>query len=172
MLFRLLAILILFSSVCFAQEQAIITHSTVITVTPTIDTSAYAANDAISPVLTLTGAGRETLSTMLQNITVSDEGGEGKTINIVVFDTVPTTTFVANSPFDPSDAEIDTIACIVTVSSHYSFSGGSNGASVANNVGCVIDTADGTAYAVAVATEAVTYDATDALTFRFHFIQD
>ena len=150
----LLSLLLLAASSVFAEET-IITNTKVITVTPTIETSAYAAGDVIGEEMTFSGAGRSHIkSGMVQQVTMTDLGAEGKNVELILFDTqLANSTITDNSAFDPADADLLTAVCRITISSHSSFN--DNGMSSAGNIACPVENAT-TLYGILVAREAVT----------------
>lgn len=135
-----------------------------VSVTPTIDTNAYAAGDLIGTKLTFASAlNASSLSGLLTSVTLTDLGAEGKNVELVIFNADPTgTTFTDNAAFDPADADLTKIVCRVYITSHSAFN--DNGASFANNIGCAISASTSTIYGAMIAREIVTYDTTSAIT--------
>ena len=82
-------------------------HFVSLSVTPTISTSAYAVDDQLGSVQTLSfGSADKSLVTML-SISVLDKAKQGAPITIFFFNALPTITSSDNAALDISDAEMD-----------------------------------------------------------------
>lgn len=148
--------------------------SKVIEVTPTIDTSAYTTGDLIGTKLTLAGSGNESLgSGFIESVEITDLDKETVDIDVVIFDADPSgTTFTDNAAFDPADADLVNIVCVIPVTSHFDFN--DNGVSIVKNVGCPYKLAVGSTslYAALVSRASVTYTSAADLKLRVGIKQD
>jgi hypothetical protein len=137
--------------------------------TPTIDTAAYAAGDQVGGEMTFSstayysGAGVEIVSAVL-----TDEGAEGANMTLYLYDTNPTMDSSDQDAYDPQDASLVDLCCKISFTNHSAFA--DNGVSVANNTGCICNTASQALYGYLVADEVVTFDAADALTVRISVV--
>jgi hypothetical protein len=157
------------------QLEVLAGGSTVaVTVTPTIDTTAYAAGDQIGTVQTLSNVFR--LSTngtsTLQSITVLDLAKQNIPLDFLFFNASPTTGS-NNAPVSISDSEMGT-KCIgmVTLGSNYS-NLADNSISTTGQLGIPLSVASGTSlFVVVVARFAATYGVANGLRFTYTFYQD
>lgn len=175
---------LLLPSILWAQEICINSSgnkfaprcgANVVEVALVTDTNAYAAGDYINDsnvITTLTAAaGKGSLSGEIVDVVVTDEGAEGKNLEIWLFDTNPTaSTWTDNAAFTVADADLVNVCCVVPVTQH--FSAANNGVSVNQSPNCSCKGATTALYAAIVAREAVTFDAVDAVTLRVTINQD
>lgn len=151
----------------------------------TVSAGAYAAGDYIydssgdanaDGALDFSSAFRNYISTgEIRSVIITDEGGEAANLEVWFFDTDPTTTetaggFTDNSAIVIDDADLVNVCCVVPVTSHYASS--ASGVSIGSPNNCHCGNATEVLHAAVVAREAVTFDATDALTIRVVIDQD
>lgn len=156
-----------------ALAEVVTTKTTVVEAAPTCDTNAYTAGDLIGGKLTLSNATAYTVySGIISNVVIEDKDAESTDIDVVFFDTDPsTTTFTDNAAFDPSDTDLLNIICVVSVTTDVTFN--DNGLSYALNQNCPFRTpGSNTIYAALVAREAVTYTSSSDLLLRVGILQD
>jgi len=154
-----------------AQEINIL--SKVVEAAPTIDTSAYSTGDLIGAELALLGAVRSGVSSgVIDSIEIVDADRETVDIDVVFFDANPAAFGADNAAFDPTDADLLNIVCVVSVTTHVDFN--DNGVSIARGVNCPFKLAQGqtTLYAALVSRAAVTYTAATDLLLRVGVRQD
>lgn len=173
----LLALLIPF----VAEAQNVVSSKTrVISVAPTVDTSAYATGDLVGPKQTLTGAGACDTTVgqvglcggIINSVTITDLEKQSGDFDIIIFSSNPTgTTFTDNAAFDIADADLPKVACIIPVTTDTLFA--DNGIATNQNAGCIFSAAatSGTLYAAVVIRSTATYSAS-GLTFRYGILQD
>lgn len=140
---------------------------------PTISTSAYAANDAVT--------GLESISVgehgFIDRIVVKDADAESAALDILFFrDTI--TAAAANAAFTLSDDDADKLIGKVSFSSYYN-PGGVSGVAISeqNNIGLAFDLAtsstnDYKLYYQVVTSGTPTYTATDDLKFDIYILDD
>ena len=148
------------------------THSIIVDAAPVLDTGAYLAGELAGGKLTFSDAGRQFVgSGRITGAQFVDIGAEAKDVQVVVFDTDPSsTTFTDQAAFDPADADLVNIVCVIDVTSHVSFN--DNGISSGVPAGpCRFYNAT-TLYGALVIREGVTYDSAAAGTVRLHVSQD
>jgi hypothetical protein len=153
-------------------DTPIITFARTISVTPTINTAAYTAGDAVGGLQTLSGAGRFGVHTgVIHSVVVTDLSDQSADLDIIIFSSNPSgTTVTNNSALDIADADLSKVVCVIQVTSHASFA--DNGVSFAHGTNCVFESADGVLYAAVVARDTPTYAAASDLTFRYSILQD
>lgn len=150
-------------------------NTSLIEVTPTISTSAYASGDQLGGLQTLTGALRVSGGTgVLENITVLDKDKEASAMTIFFFDDSPTVASSDNAALSISDAEMadKCIGHVSLAAIDYKSISGSSIATV-RNVGLALKAASGTSlYAIAMIEGTPTYGGTADLVFRYGILQD
>lgn len=75
-------------------------------ITPTIDTSAYASGDQLGSLMTIPNALLNFGAGTLENITIIDKDKQNAALNILFFSAAPTITSVDNAALDISDTEM------------------------------------------------------------------
>lgn len=166
-----------------------------ISVTPTLDTSAYTSGDRLGSIQTITSAFRKTYrpfdqpqqtldstsiiqvggKVILSEVTIVDQAKQSAAIDILFFDALPTVASADNAPIDISDAEM-IAKCVGAVSINASYI-----ALAANSVVSQANlniqmkqkstAANYNLYAVCIVRATATY-AADSLVFRYKFFQD
>lgn len=165
----------------------------VISVTPTLDTSAYASGDRLGSIHTITGAFRrmnrsydnnpaiakdapnQCAKVILQNIVIIDQALQSQPIDILFFDELPVVASVDNAAIDIADAEM-IAKCIGSVSIDNPYIAlAANSIVTESNIGLLLKqkstAADGNLYAVCIIRGIATY-AASSLVFRYGFLQD
>ena len=154
----------------------------VVSVTPTISTSAYTTGDQIGGIMTLTDVVRQDKqlsvgTSTLASVTILDKGLQSAAIDVWFFNQSPTVTSVDNGNFSMSDANL-VLQCIgfVSLGTAYSASALNSVSTNANlNIPVQVDstaTAPTNVYAIAVVRGTPTYVSTTDLVFQFCFYID
>jgi hypothetical protein len=153
----------------------ITTNSTVVEVTPTLDTNAYASGDRLGTLMTLTGVVRhQGFEAVLLDVVVLDKAKQSQALDIYFFREAPTIASADNAAIDISDTEME--KCIGRVSiatTDYSALAGNSEASPApynRLLGAVEGKTD--IYALAVCRSGTPTYAASSLVFKFKFLQD
>lgn len=165
----------------------------VISVTPDLDTSAYASGDRLGSIQTIPGVFRrigrafdhnailskdapnQCGKVILQSIYIIDQALQSQPIDILFFDELPTVASADNAPIDVSDAEMiaKSIGSISITEPYIALAANSN--VTKPNIGLLLKqkstAADGNLYAVCVIRGNGTYQAS-SLVFRYGFLQD
>lgn len=158
-----------------AFAQVIISSSRTLNATPTIDTAIYASGDLLGTKMTFAGAAKEGVgSGTIHTVVLSDLDKESANVDLIIFNANPSaTTFTNNAALDIDDADLSKIACIISITTHATFS--DNGISYANGTNCVFEIADAatpTLYAALVVRATPTYTTAADLTLRLSILQD
>lgn len=144
-------------------------------VTPTIDTSAYAAGDQLGSLMTLsTGIADDAKNMTLLSVAIVDKAKQDAAIDILLFDESPTVSSSDNAALDISDAEMVDKCCgfVEVADSKYSDLNANSVAFVGNiGLNCKYVT-DGTLYAIMNCQGTPTYTSTSDLVLRFTFLAD
>lgn len=143
----------------------------VISLTPTISTSAYTAADAVGGLLTFADATAKAGHTgVIQSVTIIDEAKQSAGLELALFDTTFTPT-ADNATFAPSDAVILTCIGIIPITTYYDFSVNSVG--MAENIGLAFKTSGSANLFGQLLTRGTpTYAATNDLTVKLGILQD
>lgn len=155
-----------------------INASKVVSVTPTISTSAYATGDQIGGIMTLTDAVRFDSNeskgfSELVSVTILDSSKQNADIDVWFFKTSPTVTSVDNGAFAMTAANM-AAQCIGVVSAGVAYSDAA-AVSVSStcNLNLPLQVASGSnIYAIAVVRGTPTYATTSALQFQFGIFLD
>lgn len=164
----------LFSSTAFA-DTSIITNSRVITLTPAIQTSAYATGDLIGGKQLLANASRGfTGSGVISHIAVTDKDAINAEFDLVFFSSDPSaSTFTENGSLSINDNDLIKRICTINISSSSYTSYPTNSSSDSLNNNCVFKTLGSTnAYLAVIIRSSATYLSTSSLTFRIGILQD
>ena len=140
-------------------------------ITPVISTGAYTAGDLVGGLMKfkdpLLSNSKEIL---LTSMTISDRDSEEAGMRLVLFNAKPdTTTFTDNLPFDPSDADLEKIVHVETLTVYSAFN--DNSIAVAKTTPIAIKMTDGSIYACLVTTGTPTYTATTDIQVGLNIIQ-
>lgn len=151
--------------------------SKVVTVSPTVDTSQYAALDVIGGELTITNAMRVNGgSGVLQAITIVDNDNEKAAFDILIMNAALTGTKADQGAI--ADNAADRTKFIgriqVTAADYLSYVASSQAIAQIRNIGLPVESAAASRdlYCVILATGTPTYTATTDLMLKFHFLQD
>lgn len=147
----------------------------IVSVTPTISTSAYTADDQIGGLQTISSAVRTSGGTAtLHSITILDKAKQNADIDLYFFDQSVTVASSDNAALDISDSEMAS-KCIGVVKirgSDYS-NLSANSVVTSRNVGLTLDATGSTSlYSIAKIGATATYGSTSDLVFKYHFLQD
>lgn len=166
------ALLLLVPGFGVAQDSVVTSPLKVITVTPTVDTSAYAAGDVLqATTLTLTGACKTGKTAIIQDVVIPDLAAQTANLEAIFFNSAIASFGAINAAFDPADADLLAyFQAAVLVDTHSSFNDSS--VNYAKNAGRVVrcDT-NGDLYLVLVARAAATFAAATDLKVRVSFLQ-
>jgi hypothetical protein len=145
----------------------------VVTMTPTLDTSAYAAGDLLFNSTTIPNAVRANGGTaILQSMTLLDKGDQGAAMTLI-FANAATDFGTFNSAPNPDDAESETVIGVVRVAEADYIDLGSNRVATLGNLGLLLKAGAATTslYVAGVnSTGTPTYSASD-LVFQFGFLR-
>ena len=144
------------------QRQA----GTVITVTPTVSTTpAYASGDAVGGKLTLPNAVRLAGGVgIIRSIVLTDKGKQNAAIDVVVFRADPTaTTFTDNAALSVADADLLSIAGVVSVAAADYAAFVDNSVATKSGLGLAVNSITTTLYACLVTRGTPTYTASSDL---------
>lgn len=143
----------------------------IVSSTPTIDAGAYAAGDALSAVIELTGALRGFNSGgYIQSVVITDKAAAAKQLEVCFFSATVTAT--KNAAFAPTDAQLVNFLGSVTISSFSAFA--DNGVGQEHNVGIPVPPSSSSTslFAVIVCREAITPASTSDITLKVGVVQD
>jgi len=145
----------------------------IIEVTPTIQAAAYAANDQLGELMTLSGGVRfseASSGSLLKNLTILDKASQSSTLDVYLFDASPTVASADNAALDISDAEMadKCIGVIKVASGDYTVLANSTLAtvSVSDTLLKAIDGATAI-FAIMASRGTPTYGSTSDLVLRF-----
>mgnify|MGYP007071572752 CR=1 FL=1 len=167
----------------------------VISVTPTLDTNAYASGDRLGSIQTITNpfrsihrandlpvasAGGGTVQprngrVILSEVTLLDQAKQSQPIDLLFFDSSPTVASADNAPIDISDAEMAAkfIGSVSIGSTYVALAG--NSVSTDRNLNMLLkqnpSATDNNIYVVAVIRGSATFTAS-SLIFSYKFYQD
>jgi hypothetical protein len=175
---KLIAILLnLFFPLIALADGSVTTITKTVTVSavPAIVAAAYGSGDLIGGKLSLSGTVVDgILSGIITSIHVDDKASQGADLDIVFFDADPsTTTFTDNAAFDPTDADLLKIICVVSITVDSAFA--DNGTSFVRNVNCPFKLTSNSAktlYAAVVSRGTPTYASATDLLLRIGILQD
>lgn len=161
----------------------VITSSRILSVTPTLDTNAYASGDQLGSLMEIDWAVDSIGGTgVLKSLSVVDKASQDIEIDVLLFSDEPTVTSSDNAALDISDAEMEA-KCIgsVKVESGDYLALNANSIATKRDVGLLIQNSSKSGkveakvgkklWAIARAGGAATYAASD-LTFKFGIVKD
>lgn len=151
-------------------------NSTVVEVTPTLDTSIYASGDRLGSIMTIPNAARANgFEVVLSDVTIIDKAKQSQAIDILFFDESPTVASADNAAIDITDAEMGDkfLGRVSIATSDYSALANSSEASPAsfNKVLKPISSSKDL-YALCVCRSGTPTYAADSLVIKFKFLQD
>jgi hypothetical protein len=143
-------------------------------ITPTLETSAYAADDQLTDVVNFNIAAGKQACTLL-SLVVTDKQGQDIPMDLFFFTgtSAPAMTSDVNDAIDFTDAVLagNYQGSVSIVADDYVATGSAQSAVTKTNIGLGLNPGDGKVYMVAVVRGAVTYAASD-LTFKAYFAND
>jgi hypothetical protein len=148
----------------------------VVSVTPTLDTNAYASGDHMGTLHTIPGyAHGPGLIAVLNSLTIVDLAQQKSALDVFFFDASPTISSSDNAAANIADAQ-STAKCIghvVVAAADYRDIGSANSIACVKNIGLTVKanpeaTAPNSIYAFVVSRGSPTYAASD-LTFKYAF---
>lgn len=152
-----------------------------ITVTPTLDTSAYAANDRLGSIMTLTNVILNPGGLVeLEDVLIVDGATQSQAIDVIIFDSLPTIASADNAAIDFTDAQALKIVGSVSVAAASYKATASNSYVQAGNLGIMMraalpDSPQGSPsnnlYAILVCRSGTPTYAASSLQVRFKFRQ-
>jgi hypothetical protein len=157
----------------FLSAETLITQATnSVTVTPTVDTSAYAAGDTVNTaVMTFAGACKTSNPySIVQDVIISDLSKQANSFDLLLFNSAVSGYGDANAAFDPADADLAYLEAIIPISTNSNFNDSSvaYGANLARVIKC--DSA-GKIYGVLVSRATPTYGAASDVSVTISFLQ-
>lgn len=140
-----------------------------ITVTPPLDTSAYASGDHVGGLMTFAGAFRATgAGGTLHAIEIIDGASQSASLDLFIFDQSVTPN-ADNTPFHVTDADMAKLVGVVASGAYYSAA--SNCATVMRGLGLSIAGVSTSLYGLLCSRGTPTY-AASSLTVRLTILQD
>lgn len=172
----ILVALLLFAS--NAAAQAI--DSRITTVTPAVDTSAYATGEVVGGLLTFTDAVRPTTGAgILIAAGISDKSAQAQDLELVIFESSPSaSTLTDQAAFDPADADISKIVAVISFGSGSRFAFSDNGFKYVGSLAYPVRARDasglvsGTLYGVLVSRGTPTFAAASDVSVRIMVTSD
>lgn len=145
-----------------------------ISVTPTISTSAYTANDQVGGLITLTLSGNGAQDVTLQSLNILDKNaGVLAPLEIIFFNQNPVATSVDNGAFSIPDSGLAYCMGVVSVAAADYKAFALNSVATVRNIGLKMRSdADGKIYVHVRTTGTPTYTSTSDLTLTFDFYGD
>jgi hypothetical protein len=153
----------------------------IISVTPTLDTNAYATGDHLGTLMTLSNAVERSLgSAILHGLTIIDKAEQKSAVDVLFFNSAPTIASADNAALDITDAEMAAkfIGLISVASADYKDIDGSSVATLrgldlllqsAKLSGQIANNDAKNLYAILCSRGSPTYAATD-LVVKFHLV--
>lgn len=146
--------------------------TTIVTKTPTISTSAYAAGDAVGGKMLFNAAVYgQNRTGILQSMTIIDDDLEDAELELWIFSEDFTAT-ADNAAWDPTDADLQNLVGVVSTVDGAYYDATDNSVAVVKNIGLVLKLNSPTLYAQLVTRGTPTYTATDDLTVKLGILQD
>lgn len=175
--FLITVLLLVTPGILFAQDVGYPkTHF--VSVTPTIDTSAYITGDQVGGIMTFTGALRGTNAGYVVSAMISDKSAQTTDIELWLWSASPSGTFTDQAASDPLDADISVkFLGVVKFSSTEIYSASDNGVKYKGNLllpvqGFSSDTISYNIYGTLVSRGAPTFASTSDLTVKLGISQD
>lgn len=92
--------------------------SKVVSVTPTLDTNAYASGDRVGSVMEFSNAMDDSSGTgTIVSVTILDKAGQGSVLSLLLFNDLPTVASADNAAIDITDAEMAKCVGVVPIAS-------------------------------------------------------
>lgn len=161
-------------SMLFAST-AVAAQTNYVSVTPVVDTSAYATKDSVGGVqaLSLISCNNQRRG-KITSVVLSDKSGNAVEYNILTFRTNPAGTFNDQGTVDPTDADLLSLNPVINIASTDCFTFNDNGvcslSSLKSNVvSAVTSSLPGTLYVVIQAIGTPTYASSSDVTLTIGF---
>lgn len=146
--------------------------TTTVSVTPTIDTDAYTAGDAVGGRLEFTNAvGEHNKTGVLQSVIIIDDDQEQNELELWLFDQAFTAT-ADDAAFAPSDADLANCIGVVSTADGTYYNASANGVCTIRNIGLVLNLQSTTLYGQLVTRGTEAYTAATDLTIVVGILQD
>ena len=158
--------------------KPLVSYTTMITVTASVSTSAYATNDQLGGIQTLTRTGRENQAgSVLHSVTVISSEGQAPELDILFFNQLPDVTSTDNAAINVIDSELrdKCVGFINFSATDYKLINGQSAAiGCVRNVGLVLKPIAGSqdCFAVPILRTAVTFTSSNSLVFKYELLQD
>jgi hypothetical protein len=147
-------------------------HGTTNSQTPTITAGAYGANDAVGGLLTFADAARlEQGGGVVYSLVIVDDAQQDAALELWLFDQ-PFTPVADNAPWDPIEAELESLVGVVSTADGAWFDTASEGVAVVKCAGLRYDLLHTTLYGQLVTRGTPTYAATDDITVKLGLLLD
>ena len=147
-------------------------HGTTISQTPTITAGAYGANDAVGGLLTFADAARlEQGGGVVFSLVIVDDAQQDAALELWLFDQ-PFTPVADNAPWDPIEAELESLVGVVTTADGAWYDSADEGIAVVKCAGLRYDLLHTTLYGQLVTRGTPTYAATDDITVKLGLLLD
>ena len=142
-----------------------------VTVTPTLDTSAYSDGDRMGSIMTIEAGNDSGNPVTIMDVKVQDKADQGATFDMLFFNELPVVASADNAAISITDAEGEKYEGHITIDTYSDF-GGWQGATKLN-VGLAVKpaAADGKIYALLVSRGTPTY-AANSLRIKISFAMD
>lgn len=140
-----------------------------VTVSPTIDTSAYAANDVIGGLLEFDVSDLTVNGGIINSALLVDEDEEGAALALWLFDAVPAT-IADQAAFAPTFANLLNLRTVVDFSTYAGINGKSY--SLVEDINTVFSTSTGKLYGYLVATGTPTYTETTDISIALMIVSE
>lgn len=156
-------------------SPALAAETNYVSVTPTVDTSAYAAKDNIGGLQTLSLIGcNNKRRGKITSVVLTDKSDNATEYDIITFSSIPVGTFTDQAAVDPSDSDLLRMNPVINIASTDHFSFNDNGISSlsglkSNGIAYVTSSLPGTLYAAIVSRGTPTYGSSSDLTLTIGF---
>lgn len=144
-----------------------------VTVTPTLDTSAYAAGDRLGSIMTITAGNNGSHPVTLMDLKVLDKADQGAAFDIMFFNALPTVASADNAAISITATEMEKYLGHVSITADLYADFGPTKGAVKSLIGLGLKPAnqDGIVYALCVSRGTPTY-AASSLVLQFYFAMD
>lgn len=144
-----------------------------ISVTPTVDTSAYGSGDRLGSIQTLTGACEVAgKAAVLESVTIVDKSNQKAAMTLLFFESLPTVASSDNTALDISDAQMAKCVGVVSIA-NTDYADASSSAAGCKTFDLPMRSAGAAdLYVVVKSGGTPTYGAATDLTFKYVFRQD
>lgn len=160
---------------CALVASPALAETNYVSVTPTVDTSAYAAKDNIGGLQTLSLIGcNNKRRGKITSVVLTDKSDNAAEYDILTFSSIPVGTFTDQAAVDPSDSDLLRMNPVINLASTDHFSFNDNGISSlsglkSNGIAYVTSSLPGTLYAAIVSRGTPTYTSSSDITLTIGF---